>query len=311
MAVKTAFSREDFSKILSNYHLGEYRSSKYFTHGWVQTTILLMTTGGKFVLRYYENRTERHVLFEVSLLNYLGKKKYPVPAVIKNSFGKFLGEYKGKPYIIIEYIDGGSIKKPNNVFDYIQLSEAVKLVAKLHNITKGHRPEYYKNHTELNIKYCWKKYRERSKKARNNKREKWLKNELIKLKFPNSLPRGICHCDFNYSNLLFKKEKIIAVLDFDISCYTYLIYDIASLIYWWAWPPKKELQTKKAKYILKEYSKHRKLNKSEKNHIYDALKLIILLGISWSKESDFEQEKRKVKYLNSIGRKEFYNRIFN
>jgi hypothetical protein len=62
---------------------------------------------------------------------------------------------------------------------------------------------------------------------------------------------------------------------------------------------------------VKEYSKSRKLNLTEKKYIYDALKLIILLGICWSDESDFEQEKKKIDYLNSLSRENFYHKIFN
>jgi len=305
------FTKRDFSKIISNYSLGEYKSFKNFAHGWCQVTVLLITTRGKFVLKYYKNRSKRHVLFEINLLNYLKRNKHPVPAIIKNSCGKYLGRYNGRNYIMTEHVDGKSTKNPNKSSNYKQLSEAVKIVAQLHNTTRGYRPKYYKDHKEYSIKYCWEEYKKRSRKVKNKNKENWLKNELKKLKFPGSLSRRICHCDLNYSNFLFKKGKVVAVLDFDMSCYTYLVYDVASLIYWWAWPPKKKLKTKKAKHVLKEYSKYGKLNKFEKNYIYDALKLIILLGISWSEEDDFKQEKRKIEYLNSIGRKEYYNKLFN
>ncbi|MEK9179371.1 MAG: hypothetical protein AAB893_02795, partial [Patescibacteria group bacterium] len=98
---------------------------------------------------------------------------------------------------------------------------------------------------------------------------------------------------------------IVGVVDFDISFYTYFIYDIAAIIYWWAWPPKTGFNVEKMQFVLKEYSKNRKLNKIEIEHIYDALKLIILLGISWSSEEDFEQDKRKIEYLNLIGKDKF------
>ncbi|MCK4553683.1 phosphotransferase [Candidatus Parcubacteria bacterium] len=271
---------------------------------------MLQTTKGDFVFKYYENRSKKHVLFEVNILNYLRKKKYPVPAIIKNSFGKFTGEHKKKPFVIIKHINGEHSKNPNNFFQYSQLSKVVKITAKLHNITRKYRPKYFKDHEEYNVKYCWNTYKKLPNRIRSKDREKWLKNELDNLKFPNSLPRGLCHADLNCANFLFEKGKIVGILDFDMSFYTILIYDIASLIYWWAWPPKQGLKTTKARFITKEYSKYRFLNNFEKNHIYDALKLIILLGISWSEEDDFEQEKIKIDYLNNIGRSKFYNLLF-
>ncbi len=73
MAVKTTFSKEDFSKILSNYNLGEIKKFKPFKLGAVQTNLLLETEKDKFVFRYYENRPEKYALFEVNVLQYLAK----------------------------------------------------------------------------------------------------------------------------------------------------------------------------------------------------------------------------------------------
>ncbi len=311
MAVKTKFSKEDFSKILSNYDLGKYESFKTFAHGEAQTTLLLITPKGKFVLKYYENRQKNHVLFEVRLFNYLRSKKYPVPPIIKTSSGKYFGKYKGKPYIIIGYIEGKHGKNPNDFFDLKELEEVVKLVAKLHNLMRLYNPRYFKDRQEFNAEYCLREYKKRSRETEKNERESWLKSELMKLEFPKSLPKVLCHADLNYSNFLFQKGKVVNVLDFDASFYSYLIYDIANLIYWWAWPPQKGFQEKEAKKVVSIYSKYHKLGASEKKHIYDALKLTILLGISWSEEGDFEGEKKKIEFLNLIGREKFYNKMFN
>jgi len=137
-----------------------------------------------------------------------------------------------------------------------------------------------------------------------------LKNQLSILEFPKFLPKGLCHADLNHGNFLFKTGKIVGVLDFDMSFYSYFIYDVASLIYWWAWPPKEGFSLFKSKFILNEYIKNRKLNESEKHHVYDALKLIILLGISWSEDNEFDSEKEKIEFLNNIGRENFYQKLF-
>lgn len=84
MAVKTTFSKKDFSKILSSYDLGEYKKFKSFKLGAVQTNLLLETTKGKFVFRYYESRPEKYALFEVNILRYLSRRSYPCPAPIRN-----------------------------------------------------------------------------------------------------------------------------------------------------------------------------------------------------------------------------------
>jgi homoserine kinase type II len=138
MPVKTTISEKDLPKILANYDLGEYRSFKTFANGAGQTTLLLETSTGKFVLRYYENRPFKHVLFEVQLFSYLHDKNFPVPVVITNRSGEFYSVYNEKPYIIIEFIEGEHGKNPNDFFDSAEAAEVVKTVAQLHNLTKDY-----------------------------------------------------------------------------------------------------------------------------------------------------------------------------
>ena len=141
MPVKTTISARDLPEILANYDLGRYGGSKTFAAGAGQTTRMLETSQGKFVLRYYENRTEAHVEFEVQLLNFLRSSDYPIPAPIKNLSGEFVGKYRGKPYIVIEFIEGEHCQDPNDCFDVEQAAEVVKAAAQLHHLTKDYRPE--------------------------------------------------------------------------------------------------------------------------------------------------------------------------
>lgn len=307
MSAKQTIFEEDFKSILSNYDLGTYLGFKTFAKGAGQTTILLITSTGKFVLRYYENRPESHVEFEVNLFNYLKSKRYPVPTIIKDMHNKSLGIHKNKPYIIIEYVEGEHCANPNSFFDKQALAEVIKIVAALHNLTCDYEPEYFKDRVVYDAEYCWREYKKLPKKKLNQNNELWLKSELDKLEFPETLPKGICHADLNYGNFLFKDGRVVAVLDFDMSFYSYLVYDIASLIYWWAGKLESGFNTEKAMFIIREYSKWRTLGKAEQIHIYDALKLITLLGIAWSEDVDNEIEASKnyLKSVSSIEREHF------
>ncbi|MDE1924962.1 MAG: phosphotransferase [Patescibacteria group bacterium] len=311
MTVKTTISEKDFPVILSNYDLGEYRGFKTFANGAGQTTLLLETGKGEFVLRYYENRTDAHVDFEVELFNFLHSKNYPVPAIIKNRSGEFLSKYENKPYIIIEFIEGEHGKNPNDFFDTVQAAEVVKVVAQLHNLTKDYQPDYFSSREPYDVEYCWREFQKKHPHLVETEKGKWFKEELNKLEFPADMPKGLCHADLNYGNFLFKNGKVVAVLDFDMSFYTHVIHDVASLLYWWTSPIKDGFNERRASFIVHEYCKHHGLNESEKAHIYDALKLIILLGVSWSEEGDFEEIKKAIERLNGVGRDEFYKKIFS
>lgn len=310
MAEKTIFSKEELSKILSSYnHLGKLKRVKPFKLGTVQTNLLLETTKDKFVFRYYESRSKNYALFEVIVLQYLSNHSYPCPAPIKDIRNNLVGEYKNKPFAIFEFIRGEHRKNVNPKL-------IAQAIGKLHKITIGYKPKYFEARDAYNPNSCWKNARSDSKriksKSESKKRLQWLTEELNKLKFPNNLPRGVCHCDTHPSNFLYKNEKLIAVLDFDDASYVPLLYDITNMIYFWAWPHKKKLNFETAKTLLNEYSKYRKLTRMEKNHLYDFLKMVIFMSIGWfiDVDDDFSSEKKKIETLNSIGREKFYRRIF-
>ena len=54
VAVKSTLEKPDVEQILAYYDVGVIEDVKAFTTGTVQTNILLHTTCGRFVLRYYE-----------------------------------------------------------------------------------------------------------------------------------------------------------------------------------------------------------------------------------------------------------------
>jgi len=315
--MKTRFDNREIQNILQDYDLGILQNSKEFKEGAVQTNILLQTTKGKYVLRYYENRSKEYVLFEVDILHYFHERKYPCALPIRNIHGSFIGNLYEKPYSIFEYIEGKHIKKPNSQ----QYKELVKYLAKLHNLSKGYRPRYWEFRQSHDKQYCWDTSKIEAKrfgsKSKAKERLNWLKNELNKLSFPNSIPKGVVHCDYDIANIKFKGNKLSGVLDFDDACYTYLIYDIASLIYYWCWVRVGKLNFQKARNLLKNYSRYRKLSYAEKQHIFDALKMVSLTYVTWFfyekyKGKDIlKKSKLELNELDQIGKEEFYNRLFD
>lgn len=313
---KAKFTKKEISEIILNYDLGSYENHKIFPKGNVQTNILLKTTKGKFVFRYYnqaQGRSKNSVLFEANLTKYLKDKNYPCPVPFRNKQGRFVGIHNKKPYVIYEFVEGEHLKNPNES----QKKQLIKKVAELQNITKNYRPVNKKYRWNYNIGFCKRIARQETQRINTinvKKKLKWLENELLKLKLPRSLPKGICHCDFHFSNVLFKKGRFSALIDFDDANYTFLAFDLVGLIDSWTWPHKGKLDFEKAKEVLKEYTKHRKLNDAEKKYLFDLYKLSILFDSIWYfKRGDVEafNEKRKIDYLNNLGRNRFYHELFS
>lgn len=323
MAVKTNFLKNEFIDILSDYNLGKYVNSKPFTSGAVQTNFLLRTKTGKYVFRYYENRSKGSVLFESSLIKYLKDNKYPCPAPLANRNGEFVGIYNKKPFIIFEFIEGKHLEAPTES----QKKQLIEKVAKLQNLTKNYEPQYKEYRWNYDLKLCKELVRKEARKINtDNAKEKlmWFEEELTKIDLPDSLPKGICHCDFHFSNILFKDGNFNALIDFDDANYTYLTFDLVSLtnpfvsgFEWDTWPKfgKEDnvFNFEEAKKVVQEYIKYRPLSNNEKEYLFDVLKLSIMLDCIWRFErgdaKDFF-EKRKNEYLNKLGRAGFYNQLF-
>lgn len=313
MAVKTPFAPDDFVTILSQYDLGAYTDSDAISQGTVQTNYILSTSHGMFVFRYYECRSHESVLFESDLLAYLTARSYPCPGQVRNRQGTYVGLYRGKPYVLFEFLSGEHIEHP----DTRHWQQLIQKAAELQQLTQ----EYDSSYTPYRINYTPDVCRtlaqaEARKLDTRNTRKKfaWLAHELSMLNLPPSLPRGICHGDFHFSNVLFHDDEFKALLDFDDANYTFLQFDLVGLIEYWAWPRTSDsLDLAKARWVVQEYMKHRPLPFIEQQHLYDVYKLSIFFDCVWyfgRGTADDCYERRKIDILKSIGRQRFFEALF-
>lgn len=313
MAVKTFVSKHDFVNILSQYELGPYVHAEPILSGTVQTNFVIHTATGKFVFRCYENRSRESVLFEAYLLRYLTKHNYPCPAPFKNAQGSLVGTYHDKPYVISTFIEGQHIDRPNTHHK----EQLIQKVAELHILTRRYRPRYKNYRWNYTMEICRTLARAAAAKiGTTSAQEKlvWLEDQLSMLQLPACLPKGICHCDFHFSNVLFHKKRFVALLDFDDANYTFLLFDLVGLIESWAWPhPSDVPDLEQARTIVQKYMNYRPLNPVEQRHLYDVYKLSILMDTIWffarGPAQDF-YERRKIDFLNNLGRQEFFSIIF-
>lgn len=314
MVAKHQFSRDELTHIFQYYNLGRVLDFTPFNSGTVQTNIWIQTTLGQYVFRYYENRTTESVLFEVELLRYLKESQFPCPAPYIDNRGQFVGIYELKPYVVFEYMEGEHIQQPNKE----QMQQLIQKVAELHITTENYLPRYKENRWNYSAELCRDMAEQASQRINTeSSRQKlsWLETELRTLELPKSLPKGICHSDFNFSNVLFNGEQFCALLDFDDANYTYLLFDLIGLIESRAWrhDTDKVLNFDEAKRVVSEYINWKPLREVEQQHLFDVYKLSILIDCVWYFErgdtKDF-YEKRKVDFLNTLGREQFFRELF-
>ncbi len=305
--------KRDFLEILSHYRLGDCVKAEAFTSGAVQVNVRLTTTTVPFALKWYQNRSRERVLFEVDILRYLQKHAFPAPAPIRAVDGGYVGECRGKPYTICSIVPGRHRQKPGPA----QLRQVAACAANLHKTSRGYRPPRSVSGRVDDRQFLWEAAQAEARKlGRNpNARAKlaWMRGELDALKLPNALPKGICHYDYHFSNFLFVKGRLSGLVDFDDARHARLVFDIANLLDYWAWPHGGPPDFKRARDLIREYTKHRPLNEAEKRHLFDAWKAQILLDAVYffarGPVDDFH-EKRKIDGLENLGREAFQRKVF-
>lgn len=318
----------EITDILSHYAVGTLLASRALTQGSVQTNLLLDTTKGKFVLRYYrQNRSLQAVQFEVNLIAYLKRHGYPCAAVLKNRAGKLAGETNGKPYALFEFLEGSHIEQPTA----LQQQQLIEQVAELHKLTRNYRPTFAPFRWNYGVALCQRLSAEIASEigaeidtANAQAKLHWYRQELSQLVLPRSLPKGVCHADFHFSNVLFKDGNFHALIDFDDANYTYLTYDLAALIEpfipafrWDTWsnfsPEAHLFDFAEARWIVAIYQQYRPLNPTEKRYFFDVYKLGVFLDCLWyfkrGEVADF-YERRKIEALNRLGREQFCAELF-
>jgi homoserine kinase type II len=298
----SSLTETDLREILAGYDLGAYHGCRRFAHGAVQTTLLIETSAGRVVLRVFENRSLDHVRFEICALRYLRDAGLPVPAIIPNRAGSEMGMLLGKPFVIVEYIAGAHGHNPNTTFVAHEAMAIVRIVARLHIATQGLATNVFGPRMPLDAAYCRATFAQHHSHWLQMEKGRWFDAELATVDLPVTLPDGLCHADLNYGNFLFRAGAVAAMLDFDMSFVGPLVYDVANLIYWWAWPPGMPMKPAESALIVGEYMKLRALRADEQWHLFDALKLITLLGLSWSDDSDYEDTQSRIDCLNGMGR---------
>lgn len=314
MTAKTFFSHHDFSEILSAYDLGTYIDSVPVAQGTVQTNFFLQTSQRKVVFRYYENRAKESVLFERDLLVHLTAQRYPCPAPFKNRQGAYVGQVHQKPYMLFEFMAGQHIEHPNAK----QKQQITQQVAKLQQLTQGFHSPYTSHRWNYGPELCLTLAQAETDKLNTkaaHKKLAWLDDTLATLHFPPGLAKGICHCDFHYSNILFQEGKFIALLDFDDANYTYPQFDLVGLIEYWAWPHRADrLDLATAREVVQAYLQYRSMSSIEQQSLFDVYQLSILFDCIWffsrGLGDDF-YEKRKIDSLTSLGREKFYEALFH
>ena len=223
---------------------------------------------GKYFLRIVRPQLMDTAVEAVKIQLFLMEKHLPVSRIISDIKGEpyVSRELQGEKYLYIlyEYIEGTD-PGPED------MEQAGELVGRLHNCM-----EEYGGELKVRDKYFFidryiailrkKKY------ARADEFEAYGNEAWDKVKH---LPSGYCHGDL-YRNNIFKADTgELYVLDFDTSCRSFPVYDIALFCnetdYFTFHEDAYDKTVCMLEQFLKGYQRHRSLSREEKEAIFDLL----------------------------------------
>jgi homoserine kinase type II len=197
---------------------------------------------------------------------HLNNKGYYCPKPICDKNNNFLQELRGKPAIIVNFLDGKS-KKNITIEDCYQVGSSIGLMHFYSHDFKLERSNSLSiEGWETLIKNCYKTIPIGVLDKLQPNLMKDIQNSFdFFLKFwPHYLPKGFIHGDLFPDNVFFVNNKISGVIDFYFSCTDILTYDLAIAINAWCFDKKNNFKDKNYKSLLRGYNSKRRLSDDEK-----------------------------------------------
>ena len=262
MAVFTKLSKTEIENYLGLYDIGSLNQYSEIVEGIENTNYKIICNGTPYILTIFEKRVNEDDLpFFINLKLYLNQNNFKCPRPIQNRNGEIINSIKNKKAVIISFIEGNKIDKPN----INECNEIGKMLGNLHNLTINFNES---RQNSLDIKE-WKNLLSKCTKNEDKKFDiilKEVENEIDFLEsvWPKNIPAGVVHADLFKDNVFFKDEKITGVIDFYFSCYHFFLYDISIVINDWCFDSNgKIFNYEYYKAILNGYNEHKKITQQE------------------------------------------------
>ena len=229
MAVYTELSKPFLKELSDDYSLGRIAGVGGISEGSVNTNYVVEAAKGKFLLRIDEVKGESELRREIDLLSFLRKHGFPCPHPMQDRMGRFYRNYNNKCVSLFKYQEGKVPALPR--LKGSQLETIGHTLGDLHVIGKAYKKGIDNRFSFERIADLYLSVRGR---LPNYFRKicRTLDDEIEYLAryLEGKLPKGVIHGDLFSDNLLFRGERLMAVLDFEAACRGKFIFDIATAV---------------------------------------------------------------------------------
>jgi len=261
MAVYTEVNEDDLAAFLADYDIGELMALKGIAEGVENTNYMLHTDRGYYFLTLYEKRVDpKDLPFFIGLMEHCAARGLNCPQPVKNKKGNSLGELAGRPAAIITFLEGISVRRPNNA----HCAALGGALAQFHNASEGFS---IKRPNALGPE-GWRKLAAQCE-GRCDEVAPGLgtliKDEVAQLsaRWPKNLPAGVIHADLFPDNVFFLGDKLSGLIDFYFACNDFYAYDVAICLNAWCFEIDGSFNVTKGKALLSNYNAVRPLSHEE------------------------------------------------
>lgn len=263
MAVYTDVDSGELATFLAHYELGEVRAFKGIAEGVENSNFYLSTQKGEYILTLFEKRVNANDLpYFMDLMTHLSAKKLPVPLPQKNKEGEVLGQLCGKNAVLVDFLQGVSVRKPS----IAHCKQLGAHLAKMHLALADFEP---KRANTMQIQ-DWRQLLETlslddARLPANTLAYALEMQSKIEKEWPQKLPLGTVHGDLFPNNVLFLKDRLSGLIDFYFSAYDMLSFDLAICLNAWCFEQDASYNLTKGQALLNAYTQIRPLTLAEKD----------------------------------------------
>lgn len=281
-------TKKEIARILDDYNIGTLISYKLIERGEVNYNWIVRTTEGKYVLRKESSfKKLPNLKFQFDYLTYLKTHEFPykipVPLLTKN--GRYYFKSNKSYFWLYKYIEG----RIRTRFGRKELKQLAGMIAVYHDLIeqselnneKGNSDAFDKKWLLEELKMFQSEILENPKKDRKDKI--FLKEVPEPIRLLKSLDEGEyaqlerypLHRDITPTNILWKDNKIVGIIDFEnVSLMNDTpIKDIAVMLQYSCRDKKHQYKSdlKLSKFFLEEYRKHHSISNEEIRFVPDII----------------------------------------
>jgi len=232
---------ESLARILVHYDLGEFRTRRRVSRGYVNEKWLVKTTAGQYLLkrRHPSLREPSLIGAQHALMQHLRSTGFPAPAVIPTRYTTTFLQLQNETYEIQEYIAGD----PCDATNPVHLTAAARTLGWYHNAVRGfdhpvfHRPRERYGPTALGqiidrLMEAWHGRTSPQVDLLIGALEEQARDLTARFAEFNQLPELVIHGDYYADNLIFEDDVVAGVVDYDLAHWCCRAMELAeALIY--------------------------------------------------------------------------------